>query len=185
MNTILEISNWKQLVRARSEGYDSLRIVVSEYNSDKLEGTKISVIDYNTNEVYFAAFGTDIHSTIIPETARMQNDDIITVLNNFGFNVRISLPIVLAEQVVEILKGLYASGYRYVYRDYIKCLYPNMIKTAVYVTDQLETRHTDKSISDIPNFVADEWDWVEPFKTYPIKDLIDTGTVNNGLPIRP
>lgn len=185
MNTILEISNWNQLVKARSEGYGNLRIVVSQYNSEELKGTKISVVDYNTNDTYFSAFATDIQSTIIPETATMLNDEILEVINKFGFNVRFSTPTVLAESVVIILKGLYEQGYRYIYRDYCPKypLGPNY--TNVFASVDISWRKHDYMISKSPSFVKDEWEWVRPFTTYPIIDLIENGTVNNGQPILP
>lgn len=183
MNTILEISNWDQLVKARSEGYNNLRITVTEYNSDKLRGTKVSVVDYNTNDIYFSSFVTDLESTLIPETAKLSNDDLLEAINNFGFNVRISEPIVLSENVITILKGLYASGYRYVYRDYIPCLPFGANETGIFVSVQIENTYKNPNISKMPNFVDDEWEWCKAFTTYPIQDLIDTGTVNNGIPI--
>lgn len=183
MSTLLEISNWNQLVKARSEGYDNLRIVVSEYNSNELIGTKISVVDYNTNDVYFSTLVTDLSSSIVPITAPMLNSEVLQVLNNYGFNVRFSEPIKLSDNVVTILKGLYAGGYRYVYRDYIPCLPHNAYITGVYASVEIKNRYTDTPISKIPNYVADEWEWVKAFTTYPIEDLIENGTVNNGLPI--
>lgn len=185
MNTILEISNWNQLVKARSEGYDNLRIVVSQYNSEELIGTKISIVDYNTNDIYFSAFVTDIESSVIPTTAKMSNEDMISIVNKFGFNVRISEPIVLSDNVVTILKGMYAMGYRYVYRDYIPCLPMGDNRTVIYVSVDIGHRYFNPNLTNMPDYVDDEWEWCKAFTTYPIKDLIDTGTVNNGQPILP
>lgn len=183
LNTILEISNWNQLVRAKSEGYDNLRIVVSQYNAEELVGTKISVVDCNTNDIYFSAFVNDIQSTVIPTTAKLSNDAMIQAINNFGFNVRISEPIVLSENVLTILRGMYAMGYQYVYRDYIACLPIQENRTTIYVSVDIEHRHFNPDLTKMPDYIDDEWEWCKPFTTYPIKDLIDTGTVNNGLPI--
>ena len=92
MSNILEISNWNQLVSARSD-YDNLRIVVKQWNGDDLIGTQIIIADYNNNNIYFSGFVTDLTSTIIPTTATIGNDDMIDIINSFGFNVRISPPI--------------------------------------------------------------------------------------------
>jgi hypothetical protein len=43
---------------------------------------------------------------------------------------------------------------------------------------------SDPMISKSPAFVDDEWGWCLPFTTYPIEDLLETGNVNNGLPIQ-
>lgn len=185
MSNILEISTWNQLVKAKSD-YENLRIYVKQYNSEPLTGTQIIIQDYNTNDIYFSGFVTDIQSTLIPTTATISNNDMITIINNFGFNVRISEPIVLSNSVVTILKGLYEQGYRYVYKYYTK----HRVCTTydIYVSDVIEWkghdwRFCDPVISKMPNYVVDEWEWCEAFKTYPISDLIENGTVNNGLPI--
>ena len=107
----------------------------------------------------------------------------IQAINNFGFNVRISEPIVLSENVLTILRGMYAMGYKYVYRDYIACLPIQENRTTIYVSVDIEHRHFNPDLTKMPDYVDDEWEWCKPFTTYPIKDLIDTGTVNNGLPI--
>lgn len=196
MNTILEISNWNQLVKARSENYPNLRIVVTQYNSEELVGTKISVVDYNTNDIYFSAFATDMSSTIIPETGTMWNDDIMKVLNDFEFNVKFSEPIAVSQNVMTILEGLYAGGYRYIYKHYIACIgyispekygydFEKYIKNEMDIYASVNINNDGKNIpiSRIPEFHMDEWEWVKAFTSYPIKDIIDTGTVPNGQPI--
>ena len=183
MNTILEISNWNQLVRAKSEEYPNLSIDVVQYNSAELTGTKVCVLDMAKGETYFAAFVVDLESTVIPTTATLSDDAVITAINNFGFNVRISRPILLTENVITILRGLYVSGYNYVYRDYIPCIPISANETWICATEELEHRYNNKPVSNIPNFRADEWEWCEFSVMYPINDLITTGTVNNGIPI--
>lgn len=180
MSNKLEISNWNQLVSAKSD-YPNLRIVVKQFNGDDLTGTQILIVDYNNNNVYFSGFVKNIHSTLIPIESVIDNDDMIDIINNFGFNVALSEPIVLANEVVTILKGYYAQGYRYVYRDYPRC--HSKHKTCIYVSDIIDKRFKDPVISNSPDFIPDMWDWCEPFKTYYIEHLIETGTVNNGLPI--
>lgn len=180
MSNILEISNWNQLVKARSD-YENLRIYVKQFNSSELIGTQIIIADYNSNETYFSGFVTDLQSTAIPTTATISNDDMITIINSFGFNVRISPPIVLADDVITILRGYYAQGYRYVYKDYPK--FKKSLPYCIYVSDVIDWRRHDQIISIMPDFIEDMWEWCVPFKTYPIKDLIDSGTVNNGLHI--
>lgn len=180
MSNILEISNWNQLVKAKSD-YDNLRIAVKQWNGDDLIGTQIIIADYNNNNIYFSGFVTDLTSTIIPTTATIGNDDMIDIINSFGFNVRISPPIVLDDEVVTILKGFYAQGYRYVYKDYPRG--KTELPYCIYVSDIIDLRYGDLVISTMPDFKADMWEWCIPFKTYPIEDLIESGTVNNGLPI--
>lgn len=179
MSNILEISNWNQLVKARAENYDNLRILVKQFDGEDLVGTQIIIADYNTNEVYFSGFVTDLMSTVIPTTATISNDDMIDIINSFGFNVAISPPIVLAEDVITILNGFYAQGYKYVYKDYPRG--KDTPPYCIYVSDIIDLRYGDLIISEMPDYKEDYWDWCIPFKTYPIKNLIDTGTVNNGL----
>lgn len=180
---ILEISNWDQLVRARSDNYNNLRITVTEYSSPELTGTKINVIDIDRDDIYFSTMVTEINSTIIPENAMMSNNAAVDMLNKYGFNVRLSVPTVLADSVVTILRGLYEGGYRYVYRNYIPCLPIDANVSKVYVSKDIKHRFGDTAISNFPEYIEDEWEWCEAFTTYPIKDLIDSGTVNNGLPL--
>ena len=187
MGTILEINNWNQLVRARSD-YQNLRITVSQYNNnDSLSGTKIQIVDYDTNDIYLTLFTEITESTLIPTTASLELQQIVDIINLYGFHVRISQPQVLSENVLTVLRGFYAAGYKYVYKDYIRgqsCDPPeNPTTYGIYVSDQIKLRRDDPCISDMPGYIEDEWDWCEAFKTYPIIDLITNGSVDNGLPI--
>ena len=177
----LEISTWNQLVKAKSE-YTNLRILVKQYNSEDLKGTQIKIVDYDTNDIYFAGFVTDIESKVIPTTATIPNEIMIRIINNFGFNVEFSMPIVLPERVVTILRGLYEQGFRYIYKDYIPANISPVTqhKYRIYASPEILHRRFDYMISKSPDYVEDEWDWCIPFKTYPIIDLIESGTVNNG-----
>lgn len=179
MSNILEINNWNQLTSARADNIN-LRIYVTQYNSEELIGTKIQIIDYLTNDIYLTLFSKIDASTIIPSEASLEPEEVVRIINLYGFNIRISYPIVLAEKVVSILQGLYDSGYRYVYKDY-----PNKGNDGIYViyaSKDIRLRMTGFNITKIPDFIEDEWDWCKPFKTYPIIDLLN-GTVDNGLPI--
>lgn len=179
MANILEISTWNQLTGARSD-YNNLRILVTEYTGEDLTGTQITIADYNTNIKYFSGFVNIGESTLIPVDAKFTDDEMINIINSYGFNVRISPPTILSNNVVDILMGLYASGYRYVYKYYRDL---KQLPYAIFTSVQIKNDRNDYRVSDIPNFIEDEWGWCEPFKTYPIIDLISTGTVNNGLPI--
>ena len=181
MGNIHEISNWDQLVSARSSN-PNLRILVTHINNDTTEATQIRIADYETNYIYFSGFVTILRADRFPVTAKFTNEQMIDIINSYGFQVRISPPTVLAEDVVTILRGLYASGYRYVYKDYPKGA--KYRTYGIYATDILLQRMEDYYIPDIPEFIDDEWEWCEPNRTYPIEDLINSGTVNNGLPIR-
>jgi hypothetical protein len=181
MNTILEISNWNQLTKARSEDYENLRIVVKHYNSEELTGTQIIIADYNNNDTYFAGFVNDLSSTLIPTTSIIYTSDMIDIINNFGFNVRISPPIVLADEVITILKGYYSQGYKYLYKDYPK--FKDAPPYAIFISELIRKRDCDPMISLAPDYNESLWKWCIPFKTYPIETLIETGTVNNGLSI--
>ena len=180
MSNILEISNWNQLVKAQSD-YSNLRIYVKQYNSEDITGTQIIIADYNNDNVYFSGFVTDLQSTLIPTTATISNDNMLDIINSFGFNVKYSEPIVLAEEVITILNGLLQQGYQYVYKDYPRC--KNSPPYAIYVSQYVDHRFTNPIISNSPNFVEDMWEWCIPFKTYPIQTLVNMGTVNNGLPV--
>ena len=187
MANILEINNWNQLVRARSD-CENLRIVVSQYNNNpNMTGTKIQIVDYNTNDIYLTLFTEITSSTLIPLTASLELNQIVDIVNLYGFNIRISEPKVLSENVLTILRGLYASGYRYIYKDYVKghVCDPNDTPTEyrIYTSVEILLRRADPCVSRMPSFVPDEWDWVEAFKTYPIQRLIEDRYVDNGLPI--
>lgn len=181
MSTILEISNWHQLVRARSD-HENLRIYVEDVSSDLLSGTKVSIVDYNTNFVYFCAFADVLDATIIPESGKMSNTALLEMINNFGFNVRYSEPTALPSKVIEILQAMYDLGYRYVYKYYNKITRGRPYQ--IYVSQVIKMNVSDPMISKSPAFVDDEWEWCLPFTTYPIEDLLETGNVNNGLPIQ-
>ena len=184
MSNILAINNWDQLVRAKSESYDNLRIVVTQYNSDKLKGTKISIVDYNTNDVYFTAFSINTEGTLIPQTAKLDTKTMIDCINSYGFNVAISEPEMLTQNVITILQGLYASGYRYIYKDYPAEYnkYINKSKSLylIWASRLISSRVDGTLITNMPDFVGDEWDWCLPFTTYPISDLIENGYADNG-----
>lgn len=181
MSNILEISNWNQLVKAQSD-YSNLRIYVKQWNGQDITGTQIIIADYNNNNVYFSGFVTDLQSTLIPTTATISNDDMLDIINSFGFNVRYSEPIVLAEDVITILRGYLAQGYQYVYKDYPKC--KNAPPYAIFVSQYVDKdKRKDLIISNSPDYQEDKWEWCIPFKTYPIQTLVDMGTVNNGLPV--
>lgn len=186
MANILEISNWNQLTKARSD-YENLRIVVKQFNGEDLTGTQIIVADYNNNLTYFSGFVTDLESTVIPTTATIDNNAMLDIINSFGFNIRFSEPIKLADEVITILRGFYEQGYRYVYKDYPAYKgYPvckNKLPYCIYVSDKIKNRYCGLIISNMPDFREDYWDWCIPFKSYPISDLLENGTVNNGLPI--
>ncbi len=131
MSNILEIGyieyseqtkrvNWNQLLRARADN-PNLRIYVQPYNEDTFIATKIMIVDYNTNDVYFTVFAEILQTSesMIPVSASPDADRIIDMINSYGFNVRLSEPTPITDRVLTILRGLYASGYLYVYRDYI------------------------------------------------------------------
>ena len=181
MGTILEINNWNQLVRARSE-QENLRILVTRYDGEDLIGTKIQIVDYNTNDIYLTIFANVLYSDLIPVSASMPEEDVVSIINSYGFNIAISQPEVLSQNVVTILRGMYAEGYRYVYKDYVKLVDPVIKnKYVIYVSKEIELRQKGYNITQMPDYIEDEWDWCRAFKTYPIEDLIENGTVDNGV----
>ena len=177
MANVLEISNWYQLTRATSDN-ENLRIYVTQANGELLQGIKISVVDYNTNFVYFCAFADVIESSIIPESGKMTNDAMLEMLNSFGFHVKYSEPTKLSENVITILNGLYALGYQYIYKYYTD----NSVYH-IYASVNIKEKISGFDIVKQPDYIEDEWDWCEAFKSYAISDLVESGTVNNGLPI--
>lgn len=201
MSNILEIGyieyseqtkrvNWNQLLRARADN-PNLRIYVQPYNNtdptgaqDTFIATKIMIVDYNTNDVYFAVFAEILQTSesMIPVSASPDADRVIDMINSYGFNVRLSEPTPITDRVLTILRGLYASGYLYVYRDYIHTR-TTRTTSVIYASDQIKLRKTGFNITKTPDFVEDDWDWCKPNYAYPIKDLIESGTVNNGQPI--
>ena len=201
MSNILEIGyieyseqtkrvNWNQLLRARADN-PNLRIYVQPYNNtdpigaqDTFIATKIMIVDYNTNDVYFTVFAEILQTSesMIPVSASPDADRVIDMINSYGFNVRLSEPTPITDRVLTILRGLYASGYLYVYRDYINTR-TTRTTSVIYASDQIKLRKTGFNITKTPDFVEDDWDWCKPNYAYPIKDLIENGTVNNGQPI--
>lgn len=201
MSNILEIGyieyseqtkrvNWNQLLRARADN-PNLRIYVQPYNDTDSTGaqgtfiaTKIMIVDYNTNDIYFTVFAEILQTSesMIPVSASPDADRVIDMINSYGFNVRLSEPTPITDRVLTILRGLYASGYLYVYRDYIKTR-TTRTTSVIYASDQIKLRKTGFNITKTPDFVEDDWDWCKPNYAYPIKDLIENGTVNNGQPI--
>ena len=178
MQTLLEINNWDQLVDAKSD-YTNLRILVTHYNNTgKLVATKISIVDYETTDVYFSGFATIIEGTIIPESAKFTNEEIIAIVNSYSFNVAMSQPIQVCSDVLIILNGLYEAGYRYIYKDY--CGGRPYTRYGIYATKVLEKRTSDLYIQKMPEFLEDGWDWCLPNRTYPIENILETGTVDNG-----
>ena len=201
MSNILEIGyieysdqakrvNWNQLLRARADN-PNLRIYVQPYNDTDSNGaqgtfiaTKIMIVDYNTNDIYFTVFAEILQTSesMIPVSASPDADRVIDMINSYGFNVRLSKPTPITDRVLTILRGLYASGYLYVYRDYINTR-TTRTTSVIYASDQIKLRRTGFNITKTPDFVEDDWDWCKPNYAYPIKDLIENGTVNNGQPI--
>lgn len=176
MGTILEINNWEQLTRARST-YSNLRIAVDRYNSQELIGTKITILDTGTKEIYTTMFAVVEQSTRFPLEVSFTDQQIVDKVNSFGFNVALSQPTCLAQNVVTILQGLYEGGYRYIYKDYPKGIrYPEY---TIIASDQINPRLKGVWITKMPGFVPDEWEWCKAFKSYPIQDLLN-GTVDNG-----
>lgn len=180
MGTILEINNWEQLTRARST-YPNLRIAVDRYNSQELVGTKITILDMGTKEIYTTMFAVVEQSERFPLDVSFTDQQIVDKVNSFGFNVALSQPTALAQNVITILQGLYEGGYRYIYKDYPKG--PGKMEYAIIASDQINPRLKGIWITKMPAFIPDEWEWCEPFKSYPIEDLLENGTVDNGNPI--
>ena len=179
MNTILEINNWNQLVNARAENKD-LRIFVTHYNGEELEATKIQIVNIKTNDVFLTLLVDYISSSILPPDVLLPEEEIVAIINSYGFNISISQPEALYPNVVSILQGLYDGGYRYVYRDYETVETPVLHnETVIFASKDIPLRKTGFNITEMPDFNVGEWNWVHPFKTYPIIDLLG-GTVDNG-----
>lgn len=187
MPTLLEISRWEQLVRAKST-YENLRIYVENVSSDLLTGTKISIVDYNTNFVYFCGFVDILGSTIIPDSGKLSDDAMLDIINSFGFNVRYAQPEVLTQDVISVLEGLDSLGYQYVYR-YYDLRYPKEVarkdaKYLVYASEYIDAPYEGLVISESPKFIKDDWEWCASLTAYAIDLLLENGTVCNGVPIQ-
>lgn len=187
MPTILEISRWEQLVRAKST-HDNLRIYVEDVSSELLTGTKISIVDYNTNFVYFCGFVDILGSTIIPDSGKLSDDQMLDIINSFGFSVRYAQPEVLNQDVIEVLEGLDALGYQYVYRyydrKYTKEFARENAKYLLYASEYIKDPYDGLVISESPKFIKDNWEWCESLTAYSIDLLLEHGTVCNGIPIQ-
>lgn len=175
--TILEINDWEQLTAARSS-YPDLRISVDRYNSEQLIGTKITILDKGTKDIYCTMFAVVEQSTRFPLDVSFTDNEIVDKINSFGFQVRLSEPTALAQNVITILQGLYEEGYRYIYKDYPKfCDNP---KYVICASTQINPRLKGFWINKMPSYVPDEWKWCKSFRTYSISDLLENGTVDNG-----
>ena len=192
-NNILEINSWDQVIRARSANYPNLRCNIVNYNGDSLTGKKLIIYDTNTNDVYFSTFVYINNSTIVPDTCAMEQADVINVLGKYGFYIVPTTPYYLNEKVLTILKGLDARGFLYVY-----AMYKNRDMGGKSYTDKkrfiVASEHIYypkelndfilkdiEVISDSPQFVMDDFDWVLPNRSYHISEIIQNGYVDNGL----
>ena len=155
MSNILEINNWNQLVAARADN-DTLRILVTRYHGEDLIGTKIQIVNYETSDIYLTIFANVLYSDIIPISASLPEEKIISIINSYGFQVRLSQPEVLENSVVTILKGLYAEGYRYIYKDYIHQEDPIIKnKYVLYASKDIPIRQDGYNITNMPEYVED------------------------------
>ena len=193
MNNILEINKWDQVLRARSANYPNLRCNIVNYSGDSLTGKKLIVYDTNTNDVYFSTFVYINNATLVPDICAMEQQNVIDVLGTYGFYIVPTTPYYLPEKVLTILKGLDARGFLYVYamykdRDRGGKAYTSkkrfiVASEHIYYPKELNDfllKDIDV-VSDSPQFVMDDFDWVLPNRSYPIADIIQHGYVNNGL----
>lgn len=141
MLKIFKFSNWNQLSGLRSKEYPNIEIRVTQFNSKQLIGTKIDIVERNNNLIYFSGFVRIMKSERFNPLAVYDVDEMIKRINSYGFNVAIIPPLELPPNVIDILTGLKALGYRYLTLQYIR-----------------ETNTTDRSLyqSEIDNLVIED-----------------------------
>lgn len=178
MSNVTVISNVRQLSGLRSDEYENIVIRVTEYNSDTLKGTKVTVLNVENNDYYYSTFFGDIESTLIKTDYRVDMDTLISSLNALGFKVSFREKVVLPENVVTALRGLYQMGYRYITAEYVKngktqYAYDGRVNIKhIVVSDGLDKNAKYIDISESPDFALNDYDWVKPTVSYPIEDYI-------------
>ena len=181
MANILEITNWNQLVDARADN-KNLRILVSNINSSSLIGTKIVIADITNSFIYFCGFVDIISGESIPVSSQFTPDEMMEKLNDYGFNISIVDTHKIDNSVVTILSGLFAAGYRYVYRDYPKGA--TYMPYELYATQDLKQRMSDLQLKTMPDFIESFWQWVRPNTMYSINLILsNNGYVSQSNPI--
>lgn len=118
MTHIFEFSDWNQLAGLRSKDYPNLILIVVQFNSKDLVGTRIGILDNETGLTYFEGFVRLITTDRFNPLAVFEIDAMIKRINSYGFNIALKDPISLHPNVIVVLKGLYELGYNYITLQY-------------------------------------------------------------------
>lgn len=212
LNNIFKFSTWNQLSGLRSSMYNNLILKVTQYNSEDLIGTKISIQDTDTNSIYFTGFIRLIQSNKFNIDAVYTVDEMINKINSYGFNISIVDKIKLPPNVITILQGLKTMGYNYIILDYSNSVDSNILVEHGYIPQpravysnkwvvatknlnyvpttytvidamQFTTRHDMCVVSATPDFSWEDFKWMKPTVAYPISEILENGEVDNGFTI--
>ena len=86
-----KISNWHQLSKCKSNNSACLHITVSDFvNTDRLQGTRISVIDKQLGNLFtclVGATGSVVRPADGSQRFELTTDQILFALNTFGFYI--------------------------------------------------------------------------------------------------
>ena len=168
MNNIIKFSNWNQLSGLKSKEYPSLIIHVTQFNSEELVGTKIDILNTDNEIVYFSGFVRVMNSSVFNPLAVFEVDDIIKRINAYGFNIEITDPITLPENVLKQLRGLYELGYNYLTLEYVEATKTDT--KYLYQSDIDDNRNID---------TYQEYTNKMPAKVYSNKVLVVTKNLND------
>lgn len=177
MKTIFEFSDWNQLTKARASDYPCLRIRVNQYISESLYGTNIEIYDVDNQDVYYSGFVRIINSTVIPDGSSILPEDMVKVINSYGFSVSLIEPLVLPPNVITILRGLYTQGYNYISVEYQLNNELQKVRKIV-ATYGLEKNTLYTIVSDSPEYNREDFTWVKLGTSYSIRLLIGEGWSN-------
>lgn len=186
-----EFSNWHQLSGLRSDKYPNIVLHVTEYSCDDLVGTKISIHDTHADSVYFTGFVSLKMSTLFSAEASFTPEVMESCINAYGFNIRHTTPINVPDTVLSVLNGMMLMGYDYITLEYKQDIitpeipevvtdpycYRKKSSKHVVVTKGLHSAAPKFILSNSPNFIWSDYEWMEPNVAYSISELVSKGTV--------
>ena len=103
----------------------------------------------------------------------------VKIINSFGFMVKLVAPIKLPPNVIDVLRGFYNLGYTHIAVDYIiepsdEYAKPSKFKSKrIIVYDEYKTGTKLFNLSDAPDYNQEDYKWMKPGTSYPIKLLLD------------
>ena len=177
---IYKITNWDQLTIVKSTKYPNLKITTEHYNSEDLQGIKIIISDINNKDIYFTGFISLYQSNLFNINCCYTAEDMIHILNSYGFNIEFIPNVFIVQRVYTTLQGLYTLGYRYIGKKAVKEYKTEthsvlLSDYLVYVTKDMNYNEPEFIISNSPDFHAEDYRWVPSDTLYSISQLLGMG----------